>query len=127
MKQRQLNKHQKRLFNAIKKDYDWDWIYLLLLEKAKLQNISERFSVTQLFTGFKYEISRINLCIRLIDIITENVYRKNQYINLNNIRRFLPMYYNKNNVEFLKDTLYIEKAYNLYCDLRKFHTRNWWD
>lgn len=53
------------------KDKDWDWCFLLVLEKKKLQRMRDYLSEARRHVGWEQNVRELNICIRLIDIITE--------------------------------------------------------
>lgn len=130
MKQRKLNKSQKRLLKLIKKDYNWDWEFLMELEKVKLINMSEYFSQSQIVEGWEIIVRQINLCIKLIDIICDN-FNDVKYVNVRNAYRFVKdvSIFKESDwkEQFIKNDLYVLKAENLYYEIRKRFTRTWWD
>lgn len=111
------------------KDRDWDYGFLLELEKAKLTNMLEYFKTSDIIIedDKKEIIKYIKLSIKLLDIVmTEaneylelvasgkfetdnstgyttliepNVWKFHKYVNLKNANRFV----NKEKIEFLKN------------------------
>lgn len=133
-KRKSLTKAQNRLYKCIKKDNDWDWIYLMVLEREKLKNMAEYFSKSRLVVGWENDVKWINYCIKLIDIIIDDDFplhnSEDKYVNFRNIKRF----YWRNELSdydmksrYIKDIVYTLKAENLYYEIRKNYTRNWWD
>ncbi len=53
------------------KDQDWDYIYLLALEKKKLQRMHDCIKCDSLLEHKDFVVRDIAICIRLIDIIME--------------------------------------------------------
>ena len=87
----------KKYSKILKEDRDYDFEYMLDLEKFKLKRMSEYFSKSQIISDWERVVKEINLCIKLIDIITEkdppgylyNETKKLPYINTRNHNRFL--------------------------------------
>lgn len=139
---------------TIWKDRDWDYSFMLELERKKLKRIArwyEKNNYGHCVNGKKY-YTTICWAIGCLDIILEqdwwtidfpkdknwlecwdeheNYYRIKPYINLNNYKRFLP-YVNddsiKNHPKLWATELREEKAWQLYNKLRNQYMRDWWD
>ena len=133
-KKKSLTKAQNRLYKCIKKDNDWDWVYLMTLEKEKLINMANYFSKSRLVVGWENDVKWINYCIKLINIIIEDDFPYNKVdahkINFKNVKRFYNRHELTNNDmedSYIKNMIYTLKAENLYYEIRKNYTRNWWD
>ena len=53
-------------------DYDWDYAYLIVLEKKKLQRMHDYFEREGHFEGKEQTVREMAICIRLIDIFMED-------------------------------------------------------
>lgn len=139
----------KKIFKYIKlayNDWDWDYYYMLILEKAKLEDMA-RYYATCNIAETDWTVARdAKICIKLIDIISgeDSSYnvkynQKNfdvvitKYVNIKNIKRFdesnyFSNAYKTNAIRYLiKDDLRIKKAWNLYCKIREYNMRDWWN
>ena len=97
---------------------------LLTLEKYGLQCMIDYFTKFPVkYEGEDRDLERMKLCIRLIDIIIEEPY--NFKVNLKNRYRFTA-WSDTEHPEYFNDYLYLLKAKNLYYELRKNWTNNWW-
>lgn len=131
----------KRVLDFIKlawNDHDFNFLFILRLEKFKLKKLLEVCKLSP----YKCDIKDISLCIKLIDIIIgeDCSYKEDsdlrmiplKYINIKNAKRFLSKsnyedliiflnFYNEdfNLIYAIKDELRISKAWNLYCQIRK--------
>lgn len=121
----------KKYSKLLKEDRDWDWAYMLQLERFKLKRMSKYFTKSQLVHGWERMVSEINLCIKLIDIVLEidskaymNDYEARLLVNAKNYKRF--MHYLEDNSYYLQD-LRIKKALHLYNLIRTYRMRSWWD
>ena len=122
----------KKYSKILKEDRDYDFEYMLNLEKFKLKRMSEYFSKSQIISDWERVVKEINLCIKLIDIITEKdipgyLYdgtKKLPYINTRNYKRFLKYIYDN---DFYRDDLRQTKALYLYNLIRTYRMRSWWD
>jgi hypothetical protein len=79
---KQLFRDIKRyIYNIIKwspilwKDRDYDYEYILNVLAFKLQNISKYIDKHKSYKGYKRDVERINLCIRLLDKLQTNFYK----------------------------------------------------
>lgn len=140
----------KKIFKYIKlayNDFDWDYYYMLILEKAKFEDIANYFTKSNIAEEDWAVARDAKICIKLIDIIKgeDSSYdmkcnQKNfdviitKYVNIKNIKRFDKSNYLSNdykaNVDLrylVKDDLRIKKAWNLYCKIREYNMRDWWN
>ena len=119
---------------------------MLILEKAKLEDMA-RYYATCNIADTDWTVARdAKICIKLINIISgeDSSYdvkynQKNfdviitKYVNIKNIKRFdesnyLSNAYKTNAIRYLiKDDLRIKKAWNLYCKIREYNMRDWWN
>ena len=53
-------------------DHDWDYAYLIALEKKKLQRMRECIKEEHHLANNEFVVRDIGICIRLIDIFMEN-------------------------------------------------------
>ena len=65
------NKTIKAYEKLLRKDQDWDYSYLISLEKKKLMRMFEYFSKSNISTSDSLTTKQIGLCLRLLDIIME--------------------------------------------------------
>lgn len=122
----------KKYHKILKEDKDYDWEFMLDLERFKLKRMAQYFSKSQVVSDWEIIVKEINLCIKLIDIITErdipgNFYdgtKKLPYINAKNYKRFLKSFYNN---DFHYSELRVTKALYLYNLIRTYKMRTWWD
>lgn len=122
----------KKYSKILKEDRDYDFEYMLNLEKFKLKRMSEYFSKSQIISDWERVVKEINLCIKLIDIITEkdppgylyNGTKKLPYVNTRNYKRFLKYIYDN---DFYRDDLRQTKALYLYNLIRTYRMMSWWD
>ena len=151
---RRLSSRIRKIWHFIglaRRDFDWDYAYMLEMERAKLEYMAKYFTESQI-AEHDWAVARdAKICIRLIDIIIGNdssyVMKDNEKkpfmewdlveikkVNLKNAERFL----SKERIDrcsddhprmkvYLKDDLRIEKAWNLYCKIREYNMRSWWN
>ena len=116
MKKRRSPIHAyKRL---LAKDYDWDYAYLIALEKKKLQRMHDCIKRENHLVNNEFVVREIAICIRLIDIFMENDAVYNTWLDrLGN--RDLAIY--------ATVSLRQQKALHLYHLIREYKLLGWWD
>ena len=71
-----MKKKQRSPIHAYKRllanDHDWDYAYLIALEKKKLQRMRECIKEEHHLANNEFVVRDIGICIRLIDIFMEN-------------------------------------------------------
>ena len=110
-----------------KKNFDFDYYYLLILEQRKLKRMLKYFKKHN-YVDTTFIIRDILICINLLNIINSNSYTKK--VNLRNCKRFnIPS--NLINNELFKDyiceELAVQKAFHLYNLIRQYRMQTWWD
>lgn len=150
---RRLSSRIRKIWHFIglaRRDFDWDYAYMLEMERAKLEYMAKYFTESRI-AEHDWAVARdAKICIRLIDIIIGNdssyVMKDNEKkpfmewdlveikkVNLKNAERFLSkeridIYRDHPRMKvYLKDDLRIEKAWNLYCKIREYNMRSWWN
>lgn len=150
---RRLSSRIRKIWHFIelaRRDFDWDYAYMLEMERAKLEYMAKYFTESRI-AEHDWAVARdAKICIRLIDIIIGNdssyVMKDNEKkpfmewdlveikkVNLKNAERFLSKermdrYRDNPRMKiYLKDDLRIEKAWNLYCKIREYNMRSWWN
>ena len=150
-------KRSCKYFKIMWSNHSYDYGYLLELEREKLKDMYEYFSNANIIENEWIRARDCKLAIALLNIILEDdssydvyfaegakigegryVIRK--YVNDSNIDRFLhrdickrsrieSSQKNKDNKFpiIVRDELRVEKAWNLYCKLREYNLRSWWD
>ena len=58
--------------HLLAKDYEWDYAYLIALEKKKLQRMHDCIKRENHLMNNEFVVREIAICIRLIDIFMEN-------------------------------------------------------
>jgi hypothetical protein len=125
-----------RLIGETITDPPYDYCYLLRLERAKLQEMANYFSHVD-FVDHTRDIYWINICIRLIDIITDdetttdtpkvNTNNMWRFININRIRPGVLPSEVEDYYKAYPSDLRQAKANALYYEIRKQYTQGWWD
>ena len=125
-----FNKRFFKLLKATLNSYPWDYAYLYLLEKAKIQEMIEYHEANRLYVGVEHDIRDMKICVSLIDAYIDcDNYGKYSTVKVNfsNVRRFAK---NDEQAEFFirfPDELYKAKAKYLYHKIRLEQDGAWWD
>ena len=93
MKNKRLANKIKKYAKLLKKDRDYDFAFLFILERYKLKRMIESFQNSSMpHVGIEKKISEMQICVRLIDIILEEdapfrtymaEYSKHNYVFIN--------------------------------------------
>ena len=150
-------KRSCKYFKIMWSNHPYDYAYLLELEREKLKDMYKYFSTANIIEDEWIRARDCKLAISLLNIILEDdssydmcfpngakigegrcVIRK--YVNDYNIDRFMhrdickryrieSTKKNRNDdlLIITRDELRIAKAWNLYCKLREYSLRSWWD
>ena len=143
----------KKIWQFIKlgwKDQDWDYAFMLYMEKAKLEDMAKYYTTSHI-AETDWAVARdAKICSRLIDIINGDnasyapIYKENgqwdnfkaiklKRVNTKNWKRFIrreqfpEQLKNENLRDMMEDDLRIEKAWSLYCKIRQYNMRGWWN
>jgi hypothetical protein len=110
--------------------YEWDYYYLLNLERIKLREMANYTKKRKIILNWERQFKEYELCIKLIDIILEEDPQYKSYINTKNKKRF--GYHN--DIIFSNDLIlnyYLlsirkSKALYLYNKIRSYRLPTWW-
>ena len=112
----------------------YDWSFLLDIERAKIIEMRNYFISSSETFDHENDIRWMNRCIALLNIIIENDEDSIPRVNLRNVDRFISPWAKgerkERMIKYLSEypsDLRWAKAYNLYFEIRKFCTHNWWD
>ena len=138
-----MKKKQRSPIHAYKRllanDHDWDYAYLIALEKKKLQRMRECIKEEHHLANNEFVVRDIGICIRLIDIFMENdavsLADLPVYVNVRNERRYFRSTPIKDALSenrrdwsiHLKISLRKQKALHLYHLIREYKLFDWWD
>lgn len=137
---RRLTKEGRALLKEAVDFEPWDWAYLLNLERAALVRMVAHHRQNQAFVGWDRAVREMEICIRLIDIITEDVelttgfpyYKFCRAFNFKNMDRWATKLEQTIVQESLHkglfmETVYQKKAEYLYHKIRAEREQTWWD
>lgn len=146
MKKRRLSKRQRSWLRFMKNNNDWDWTYLMEVEYKKIQDIRNHLAEHKCFVGWEQTVNRMDITLRILKIILDESLVEKNYVNLRNVHRFTNPVRAKHIIEdankptpekifnhyfdvalAARNDLRNLKAWNLYFELRKHLTKEWWD
>lgn len=128
--------------------HNWDFAYLLKLERRKIRDMARDFTKWRHHVGWEKTVREMNLCVQLIDIILEDdKYYKSWleanygikgkftkfpiYVNVKNYKRFFKQVDTLPDNDVLYEHFKIElrkvKALHLYNKIRSYKMLSWWD
>lgn len=133
------NKNHFRTVWKTLTSYPWDYGYTYDIMRLRLVEQCEYFKKSNISADSNYIKSRIELALRLYDImmgdngtgefvggLLDAKYVSTKYVNTKNAHRFGP----KECEEIFNrypTFLYEEKAYQLFWKIMKHNSREWWD
>ena len=118
------DKRIKQYVRCIKKNIeDYDYIYLLNIEKFKIEKMLEFFKANDVYIGQEFEIRDMQLCVKLLSIIITDRFNT-PYVNTKNKKRFLLG--NLKEGQCLNALLRKTKAWYLYNKIRYLSLFKWW-
>lgn len=137
---RHLTKEHRELVKEAIEFEPWDWTYLMNLERAALVRMVAYHRQSQTFVGWDRAVREMEICIRLIDIITEDVklttgfpgYKFCRTFNYRNMDRWATKLEQTIVQESLYKGLFMESIYRkkaeyLYHKIRAEREQTWWD
>lgn len=140
-------------FSVIWKDRDWDYSFMLDIERKKIRNMIKWYEENDYghhVNGW-HDYRTMKLALSCLDIILESdwwridvpndinwltndfrddYYKIDAYINLNNYKRFFPKLKEEqvnNHKRLYSIHLREAKAWHLYHRIREQYMRDWWD
>ena len=129
------DKNKLRLINKVKKYEPFDYQYLLEIEMEALKQMSEYQRTKGICVNSERYAEQIKTAINVLKIALDgNIQCSHDYKQW-----WMPVYVNTKNYKrfFIKDmeindpltvcSIREEKAWHLYCKIREYFMRTWWD
>ena len=129
------DKNKLRLINKVKKYEPFDYQYLLEIEMEALKQMSEYQRTKGICVNSKRYAEQMKTAINVLKIALDgNIQHSHDYKQW-----WMPVYVNTKNYKrfFVKDmkinnplivcSIREEKAWHLYCKIREYFMRTWWD
>lgn len=116
-------------WNVIRKDRDWDWRYILLLERHKLTKVLKRLESNMFYIGQETDMRKIKICISLIDVAMSDD-EPDVYVNIKNTSTYVKLKdsgIDDKIIESIKYDIRMDKAIKLYYKIKADNLLNWWD
>ncbi len=107
--------------------YDWSWNLIILRKKLEYNIGYYRF--TQRYDGWEKDVDCMVLACKLIDI-AQRKFDKAPYVNIRNCERFKMKpteFDDKDSLDYHKEKLRAEKAYQLLWTVLRQNMKEWWD
>ena len=111
----------KKIFKYIKlayNDLDWDYYYMLILEKAKFEDIANYFTKSNIAEEDWAVARDAKICIKLIDIINGKDSSYDMKYNQKNFDVIITKYVNIKNIKRFDESNYLSNNYKTNVDLR---------
>lgn len=106
------------------------------MEQHQIKRVRDSIKKYRNHLNFERDIERMNLALRLLDIILDEassiLHRENdtwicsKYVNTQNIQRYILSDVDKSHA-IIKTDLYYRKAWHIYHELREEWLLTWWD
>ncbi len=126
-------------FHVIWSDRDWDWSFMMDLQKHKLDSIIKHYETNNCFVNQEIELRYMRIAKYCIENIGNVHAAEKRYINDKNFERirdangqspmengFWKSFKDKNYEYFIND-VYEEKLWYLYNRIIQTRARKWWD
>lgn len=114
--------------DTIADDSPYDYSYCLTILKRKLQYHIGFWRYVQRYVGWEYDVTRMNLCCNLIDIITRETAESQSHVNTRNAERFgFRSFDSETDNTYRLDEFRREKAFQLLWSVLRLNLRYWWD
>lgn len=119
-----------KYFKVIWNDRHWDYSFILILLKFKLETIKNSYSKKHYSTDVPYQLKYINICIILLDRLIENNFLEEELNNLYEGKEFLE--FNENNIPKINDiwnrqSIIRKKHMKLLMKILESRIETWWD
>lgn len=114
--------------DTIVDDSPYDYSYCLTILKRKLQYHIGYWRYVQRYVGWEYDVSRMNLCCNLIDIINGDTSNPQSRVNTRNAERFgFRSFDSETDNAYRLNEFRCEKAFQLLWSVLRLNLRYWWD
>lgn len=119
-----------KYFKIIWNDRHWDYSFILILLKFKLETIKNSYSKKHHSTDVPYQLKYINICIILLDRLIENNFLEEELNNLYEGKEFLE--FDENNIPKINDiwnrqSILRKKHMKLLMSILEKRIESWWD
>ena len=119
-----------KYFKVIWNDRHWDYSFILILLKFKLETIKNSYSKKHYSTDVPYQLKYINICIILLDRLIENNLLEEELNNLYEGKEFLE--FDENNIPKINDiwnrqSIIRKKHMKLLMKILESRIETWWD
>lgn len=129
------DKNKLRLIKRVKQFYPFDYAYLLDIEIEALKQMAEYQESKGICVNSKRYAEQMRTAVKVLEIALDGNIQHDKdfkqwwmpaYINTRNYRRFFLVDLDINN-PLIVCSIREEKAWHLYCKMREYFMRTWWD
>lgn len=129
------DRNKLRLIKRVKQFYPFDYGYLLDIEIEALKQMAEYQESKGICVNSKRYAEQMRTAIKVLKIALDGNIQHDKdfkqwwmpvYVNTRNYRRFFLVDLDINN-PLIKCSIRQEKAWHLYCKIREYFMRTWWD
>jgi hypothetical protein len=130
------DKNKLKLIKKVKKFEPFDFQYLLEVEIEALKQMAEYQKAKGLCVNSKRYAEQMETTIKVLKIALDGNIQHDEeykqwwmpvYVNTRNYRRFFSKDISNIDEPIVKCSVREEKAWCLYCKIREYFMRTWWD
>ncbi|MGM9533559.1 hypothetical protein [Intestinibacter sp.] len=130
------DRNKLKLIKRVKQFYPFDYGYLLDIEIEALKQMAEYQESKGICVNSKRYAEQMRIAIKILKIALDgNIQHDKEYkqwwmpvyVNIRNYRRFFPKDIPNIDKPIVKCGVREEKAWHLYCKIREYFMRTWWD
>lgn len=141
-------------YKVVRRTYDFDWTSIYEVEKHQITQVRKAIAKYHSHLNYEYDLSRIDLALKMLNIILEEgsakmvsgeglIFKENNevdidcvwelpfYVNIRNAYRFVSIkresFEDPSYQVLAKDTLRLQKAWELYHKIKMYYAKSWWD
>ena len=126
-------------FKVVWQDRDWDWEFMIDLQRKKLESMIEYYSTGDYFEGQSRELRYMRIALHCLENLENGEVSKGKVVNDKNFERIRQTNghspskdgfwenFKQRNPEYYYEDVYEEKLWYLYNKIIQTHAKAWWD
>ena len=126
-------------FKVVWNDREWDWEFMVSLQKRKLESMIRYYSTNQYFVEQEIEVRYMKIAKYCLETIGNVYLDENKYVNDKNFDRIRKenglspvenefwKAFKEKNYDYFNEDVYEEKLWHLYNKIIQTRGRKWWD
>ena len=127
-------------FKVVWRDRDWDWQFMIDLQRRKLQSMVQYYSENKCFFGQERELRYMKIALYCLEYLERgSEVTKGKHVNDKNFERirvangYSPSpvgfwtNFKEKNFDYYFEDVYEEKLWYLYNKIIQTHAKAWWD